>query len=59
VQADTGNAGRHDFEQCSANFARLQPETARKAIQFYRLRDQSSKPLLGDSRKRAGSGPVR
>jgi uncharacterized protein (DUF2336 family) len=59
VQADTGNGARHDFEQCYTNFARLQPETARKAIQFYRLRDLSSKPPSGNSRNRAGSGPVR
>jgi uncharacterized protein (DUF2336 family) len=43
VQADAGNAPRHDFEPCCASFARLQPETARKAIHFYRMREQTTK----------------
>jgi len=55
VQADTSNASRRDFEQCCASFARLRPETARKAVQYYRLREQIVKPLSADqTRDRAG-----
>jgi uncharacterized protein (DUF2336 family) len=43
LQADTSSSPRPDFEQCCASFARLQPDTARKAIQFYRLREQTAK----------------
>jgi hypothetical protein len=35
-------------EQCAASFARLQLETARKAMKFYRLREQTNKPPAGD-----------
>jgi uncharacterized protein (DUF2336 family) len=41
MQAETGC--RHDFEQCFASFAKLQPDTARKAVKFYRLRDEATK----------------
>jgi uncharacterized protein (DUF2336 family) len=48
LQAETSDGSWHDFEQCAASFARLQPETARKAMKFYRLREQTNKPPAGD-----------
>jgi uncharacterized protein (DUF2336 family) len=44
MRAENGQAGSPDAEQCSAGFARLQPETAKKAIQFYRLRERTVRP---------------
>jgi uncharacterized protein (DUF2336 family) len=45
LQAETGCV--HDFAQHSASFAKLQPETARKAMQFYRLREQATTASAG------------
>jgi uncharacterized protein (DUF2336 family) len=41
IQADTNQTTRPDADLCSASFARLQPDTAKKAIQFYRLRERT------------------
>ena len=45
LKADESAGARHDLDQCAASFARLQPETARKALQFYRMREQTTKTL--------------
>jgi uncharacterized protein (DUF2336 family) len=39
----TKGRSSHDFEQYLANFKKLKPETARTAIQFYRLRERATK----------------
>jgi uncharacterized protein (DUF2336 family) len=40
MQATFG--GKHDLEQCYESFAKLQPETAKKALTFYRLREEAA-----------------
>lgn len=35
----------HEIEQSQANFNKLKPETAEKAMQFYRLREKAAKTL--------------
>jgi uncharacterized protein (DUF2336 family) len=42
LQAGTRGSSRQELEQCGATFARLQPDTAKKAVQFYRLRERSA-----------------
>ena len=49
---------RHDLEHCAASFGRLQPETARKALRFYRLREQTVKAQLADGTASAVVPPV-
>lgn len=44
LQAGTKGSSTHELDQCCATFARLQPDTAKKAIQFYRLRERAAKP---------------
>jgi uncharacterized protein (DUF2336 family) len=34
-----------EFDECFKSFARLQVETAKKALQFYRLREQAATPV--------------
>jgi uncharacterized protein (DUF2336 family) len=46
VQTATKSKSTHEFEQCLANFKKLKPETARTAIQFYRLRERAAQALL-------------
>jgi uncharacterized protein (DUF2336 family) len=43
LKTDPGSGTRPDVEQCAASFARLQTETAKKALQFYRLRELTTK----------------
>ena len=45
LQAGTTNGSTHKFDHCLETFLRLRVETAKKAIQFYRLRKQSMTPL--------------
>jgi len=40
MQVDSGC--RHDLDQCFASFAKLQPETAKKAMRFYRMREEAA-----------------
>ncbi len=40
MQAEAGC--KHDLEQCHQSFIKLQPETARKAMTFYRLREAAA-----------------
>ncbi len=42
LQAGAQGSSTDELDQCCATFARLQRETAKKAIQFYRLREQAS-----------------
>lgn len=42
ANAATRTRSAHDLEQCCARFNRLKPETARTAIQFYRLRARAN-----------------
>jgi hypothetical protein len=48
VQTTTKPKGRstRELEQCLSNFEKLKPETARTAIQFYRLRERATKSAL-------------
>ena len=55
VQAETGR--RLDLDQCHASFARLQPETARKAMRFYRLREQATRSSAGREPRSAEGAP--
>jgi hypothetical protein len=41
MQAGKGST-TYEVEQCLAKFNKLQPETAKKAIQFYRLRERAT-----------------
>jgi uncharacterized protein (DUF2336 family) len=41
LQAGTGGSSTLELDQCCATFARLQPDTAKKAIHFYRLRERA------------------
>ena len=44
VQAKTKSRTTWELDQFQANFKKLKPETARTAIQFYRLRERAAKP---------------
>jgi len=41
MQAGRGSSP-YEIEQCLAKFNKLQPDTAKKAIQFYRLRERAT-----------------
>jgi hypothetical protein len=41
LQAGTSGSSTLELDQCCATFARLQPDTAKKAIHFYRLRERA------------------
>jgi uncharacterized protein (DUF2336 family) len=45
VRSASKASSTHELEQCLANFKKLKPETARTAIQFYRLRERAAKGL--------------
>lgn len=47
LQAKAKDISTHDLEQCLASFTRLRPETAKKAVQFYRMREQATTPASG------------
>jgi uncharacterized protein (DUF2336 family) len=47
MQAGTKGGSTFEIEQCLAKFTKLQPETAKKAIQFYRLRERAAMSLKG------------
>jgi uncharacterized protein (DUF2336 family) len=44
LQAGSKGSSVSELDQCCATFARLQPETAKKAMQFYRLRERAAAP---------------
>lgn len=45
VQAKANGRSHVDLEQCLASYKKLKPETARTAVQFYRLRERAAKAL--------------
>jgi uncharacterized protein (DUF2336 family) len=47
LQGELADGTLPDEEQCSTAFAKLQAETAKKAIQFYRLRERTTRPSAG------------
>jgi uncharacterized protein (DUF2336 family) len=51
IAVRTGGKGgsAHEIEQSLASFNKLRPETAEKAMQFYRLRERASKQAQADS----------
>jgi uncharacterized protein (DUF2336 family) len=42
LQAGVNGSSTTEIDQCCATFARLQQDTARKALQFYRLRERAA-----------------
>jgi hypothetical protein len=42
LQAGSGGVTADRLQQCFASFFRLQPKTARTALQFYRLREKAN-----------------
>lgn len=44
LQAGVSGSSRQQLDQCFANFSKLQKKTALTALQFYRIRQQASKP---------------
>ena len=42
LQAGRGGVAKQRLDECFASFFRLQPKTARAALQFYRLREKAS-----------------
>ena len=43
LQAGRGGVAKERLNQCFASFFRLQPKSARSALQFYRLREQANR----------------
>jgi hypothetical protein len=46
LRAGRGGVAKDRLDQCFASFFRLQPKTARAALQFYRLREQPGRDSL-------------
>ncbi len=44
LQAKTTNSSTHDFDRHFATFVQLKPETAKKAMTFYRMRKRAAMP---------------
>jgi uncharacterized protein (DUF2336 family) len=44
LQAGVKGGSSHELNQCQAQFTKLQRETAKKVVQFYRLRDRATMP---------------
>lgn len=42
MHAGVNGSSRHQLDLCFANFSRLQPKTAKTALQFYRMREKAS-----------------
>lgn len=43
LQAGVNGSSRQHLDQCFASFSRLQPKTAKTALQFYRMREKASR----------------
>jgi hypothetical protein len=43
LQAGVSGRSRQQLEQCFASFSKLQPKTAKTALQFYRMREKASR----------------
>jgi uncharacterized protein (DUF2336 family) len=46
LQAGVNGSSRQQLDLCFASFSRLQPKTARTALQFYRMREQANQSAL-------------
>jgi uncharacterized protein (DUF2336 family) len=46
LQVDNNGGRGHDLDRCFASYCELQAETAKKALQFYRMRERASKPVM-------------
>jgi Uncharacterised protein conserved in bacteria (DUF2336) len=44
LQSGTKASASQELNQCHAQFSKLQPETAMKVVQFYRLRERAGTP---------------
>jgi len=44
LQAGARGGSSHELNQCQAQFSKLQQETAKKVVQFYRLRERAMAP---------------
>jgi uncharacterized protein (DUF2336 family) len=44
LQAGSGGSSTPELDQCAVTFERLHPDMAKKAIQFYRLRERAATP---------------
>jgi Uncharacterised protein conserved in bacteria (DUF2336) len=42
LQAGTKGSSTHEINQCFERFGKLQPQTAKKVIEFYRLRERAA-----------------
>jgi hypothetical protein len=42
VKAGTKTSSTYEINQCHEQFTKLQPQTARKVMQFYRLRERAA-----------------
>ncbi len=49
LQAGANGNATHDLEQSLARFNKLQPDTAKKAVQFYRLRERATMSVKAPS----------
>jgi uncharacterized protein (DUF2336 family) len=49
LQAEAKAGAAHELDRHRATFAELKPDTAKKAIGFYRLREQMTLQTIGDS----------
>jgi hypothetical protein len=47
VRTGGRGASAHEIGQSHASFNKLKPETAEKAMQFYRLRERAARALAG------------
>ena len=45
LESGAKDASSPELDECFKSFSRLQPETARKALAFYRLREQAAVPI--------------
>jgi uncharacterized protein (DUF2336 family) len=46
LQAGVNGSSRQQLDLCFASFSRLQPKTAKAALQFYRMREKASRPSV-------------
>jgi hypothetical protein len=42
LQAGTKGTSTHEIQQCHDRFTKLQPQTAKKVIEFYRMRERAA-----------------
>ena len=49
MRATTRGSSAHELDQCVAQFTKLKPDTAKKALQFYRLRERAATSRVGSN----------